>query len=56
MSGASARRIRATRERRFTGGVSANSRVADAAKQLLKFLTGPTVFPVIRAQGMEPAL
>ena len=40
----------------FTAGVSANSRVSDAAKQLMKFLTGPTATPVIRAQGMEPAL
>ncbi len=40
----------------FTAGVSANSRVSDAAKQLMKFLTGPTAIPVIRAQGMEPAL
>jgi len=40
----------------FTSGVSANSKVPDAAKQLIKFLTGPTAIPVIRAQGMEPAL
>ncbi|HKA58189.1 MAG TPA: substrate-binding domain-containing protein [Gemmatimonadales bacterium] len=40
----------------FAAGVSANSKVADEAKQLLKFLTGPTAVPVIRAQGMEPAL
>jgi hypothetical protein len=30
--------------------------VPDAAKQLIKFLTGPTAIPVIKAQGMEPAL
>jgi len=40
----------------FTAGVSANSKVPDAAKQLMKFLTGPTAIPVIRVQGMEPAL
>ena len=40
----------------FTAGVSANSKVPDAARQLIKFLTGPTAIPVIRAQGMEPAL
>ncbi len=40
----------------FTGGVSTNSKEPDAAKQLMKFLTGPTAIPVIRAQGMEPAL
>ena len=39
----------------FTAGVSANSRAPDAARQLIKFLTGPTAIPVIRAQGMEPA-
>ena len=38
----------------FTAGVGANSKVPDAAKQLIKFLTGPTAIPVIRAQGMEP--
>jgi molybdate transport system substrate-binding protein len=40
----------------FTAGVSANSRVLDAARQLIKFLTGPTAIPVIKAQGMEPVL
>jgi molybdate transport system substrate-binding protein len=40
----------------FTAGVSANSRVPDAARQLIKFLTGPTAIPVIKAQGMEPIL
>jgi molybdate transport system substrate-binding protein len=40
----------------FAGGVTTNSKAPDAAKQLLKFLTGPTALPVIRAQGMEPAL
>jgi molybdate transport system substrate-binding protein len=39
----------------FTGGVSASSKVPDASKQLMEFLTGPTAIPVIRAQGMEPA-
>ena len=40
----------------FTAGVSAKSTAPDAAKQLIKFLTGPRALPVIRAQGMEPAL
>jgi molybdate transport system substrate-binding protein len=40
----------------FTAGVSAKSTAPDAAKQLIKFLTGPRAIPVIRAQGMEPAL
>ncbi len=39
----------------FSAGVSANSKVRGAAKQLINFLTGPTAIPVIRAQGMEPA-
>jgi molybdate transport system substrate-binding protein len=40
----------------FTGGVSTASREPNAAKELIKFLTGPAALPVIRAQGMEPAL
>lgn len=40
----------------FTGGVSANSSAPGAAKELMRFLTGPIAIPVIRAQGMEPAL
>ena len=38
----------------FEGAVSANSKVPDAARALIKFLTGPTAIPVIKAQGMEP--
>ncbi len=38
----------------FTAGISANSKVPEAARQLIKFLTGPTATPVIKAQGMEP--
>ncbi|HEY7298904.1 MAG TPA: substrate-binding domain-containing protein [Xanthobacteraceae bacterium] len=37
----------------FSGGVSANSKTPDAARELIKFLKGPAV-PVIKAQGMEP--
>ena len=40
----------------FVAGVSMNSKAPDAATQLIKFLTGPTALPVIKAQGMEPAL
>lgn len=40
----------------FAAGVSVNSKAPDAAKQLIKFLTGPAAIPVIKAQGMEPAL
>ena len=38
----------------FTGAVSSTSSNADAAKALLKFLTGPTAVPVIKAKGLEP--
>jgi molybdate transport system substrate-binding protein len=38
----------------FTAGISANSKVPEAARQLIKFLTGPVAAPVIKAQGMEP--
>ena len=38
----------------FDGAVSANSSAPDAARALLKFLTGPTAIPVIKVQGMEP--
>ncbi|HKA79345.1 MAG TPA: substrate-binding domain-containing protein [Xanthobacteraceae bacterium] len=38
----------------FVGGVSANSKAPDAARALMKFLTGPAAVPVIKAQGMEP--
>jgi ABC-type molybdate transport system substrate-binding protein len=39
----------------FSAGVSTNSRAPDAARQLIKFLTGSTARPVIKSQGMEPA-
>jgi len=38
----------------FAAGVSANSKAPDAARDLIKFLTGPTALPVIKSQGMEP--
>jgi molybdate transport system substrate-binding protein len=38
----------------FTAGISATSKVQDAAGQLMRFLTGPIAIPVITAQGMEP--
>jgi molybdate transport system substrate-binding protein len=38
----------------FGGAVSANSNAPDAARDLLKFLKGPTAISVIRTQGMEP--
>ncbi len=39
----------------FTAGISANSKSPEAARHLIKFLTGPIATPVITAQGMEPA-
>ncbi len=39
----------------FTAGVSTNSKASDAARQLIKFLTGPTARRVIKSQGMDPA-
>jgi molybdate transport system substrate-binding protein len=39
----------------FAAGISVNSKAPDVAKQLITFLTG-TAIPVIKAQGMEPAL
>jgi len=38
----------------FTAGISAKSKSPEAARDLIKFLTGPTATPVIKAQGMEP--
>jgi len=38
----------------FTAGVSANSKAPGAARDLIKFLSGPTAIPVIKSQGMEP--
>jgi molybdate transport system substrate-binding protein len=38
----------------FTGGISANSHAPNVARDLFKFLTGPTAIPVVKSQGMEP--
>jgi len=38
----------------FVGGISAKSTAPDAARDLIKFLTGPSAVPVIKSQGMEP--
>ena len=40
----------------FASGISTRSTVPDAAKALMAFLAGPTALPVIRKQGMEPAV
>jgi molybdate transport system substrate-binding protein len=37
----------------FAGAVSTNTGVPDVARDLIKFLTGPTAIPVIRSKGME---
>lgn len=36
------------------GGVSASATEAQAARELLKFLTGPVAVPLIKAKGYEP--
>jgi molybdate transport system substrate-binding protein len=38
----------------FVGAVGSNSHAPDAARQLIRFLTGPVAAPVIKSQGMEP--
>jgi molybdate transport system substrate-binding protein len=38
----------------FTAGVSTRSGVPGAAKDLIRFLTGPSAIQVMRSQGMEP--
>ena len=39
---------------RWSGAVSTKSQAPQVAKDLIKFLTGPTALPVLKAQGMEP--
>jgi molybdate transport system substrate-binding protein len=39
---------------RWSGVVSANSAAPEVARDLIRFLTGPTALPVLKAQGMEP--
>ena len=36
------------------GGVSTSATQAQAGRDLLKFLTGPSVLPIIKAKGYEP--
>ncbi len=38
----------------FAGGISLESKAPDAARDLLRFLKGPTAIPVIKSQGMQP--
>jgi molybdate transport system substrate-binding protein len=38
----------------FAAGIAANPHNAEAAKELIQFITGPEVAPVLKAKGMEP--
>ena len=38
----------------FSAGVATNSHNADAAKELIKFITGPSAAPALKAKGVEP--
>ena len=38
----------------FSGGVGTASKEKEAAKALIKFLTGPDALKVLKAKGMEP--
>jgi molybdate transport system substrate-binding protein len=38
----------------FSAAISANAKAPGAAKDLIKFLTGPLTIPVLRSQGLEP--
>lgn len=38
----------------FEAAVSTNAKAPDAARALIRFLTGPSAISAIRAQGMEP--
>jgi len=38
----------------FVAGISANSKLGDAAQDLINYLTGAAAIPVIKSQGMEP--
>jgi molybdate transport system substrate-binding protein len=39
---------------RWSGAVATDSAAPDVARDLIRFLTGPTALPVFKAQGMEP--
>lgn len=38
----------------FSGGIGASSKSVEASKEFIRFLTGATAIPVIKAKGMEP--
>jgi molybdate transport system substrate-binding protein len=37
----------------FAGGIATNARDVEAAKEMIRFLTGPETAPVLKAKGME---
>jgi molybdate transport system substrate-binding protein len=39
----------------LTAGVGAQAKDAEAAKAAVKFLAGPSIAPLLKAKGMEPA-
>ena len=39
----------------FSAGLHAAAKQPDAARALVRFLTAPAAYPVIRKKGMEPA-
>lgn len=39
----------------FSAGVASNTREPEAGQALIRFLTSPPAFPIIRQQGLEPA-
>jgi molybdate transport system substrate-binding protein len=38
----------------FTAGIGASTKVPEAAKSLIQFLTGPTAAPVLKSKGFQP--
>jgi molybdate transport system substrate-binding protein len=38
----------------FTAGIGADSKVPEAAKSLIQFLTGPVAAPVLKSKGFQP--
>jgi molybdate transport system substrate-binding protein len=39
---------------KFTAGIGASSKAAEAAKSLILFLTGPTAAPMFKSKGLQP--
>jgi molybdate transport system substrate-binding protein len=38
----------------FSAGLGAGTKAPDAATTFVKFITGPTAAPVLKARGMDP--